>query len=59
MRLNISKRIEELENYIDENFGNYRMNILQKGIFQLKSYYFIILIITMSQKKQIYLNSDD
>ena len=59
MRLNISKRIEELENYFDENFGNYRMNILQKGIFQLKSYYFIILIITMSQKKQIYLNSDD
>ena len=36
MRLNISKRIEELENYFDENFGNYRMNILQKGIFQLK-----------------------
>ena len=59
MRLNISKRIEELENYFDENFSNYRMNILQKGIFQLKSYYFIILIITMSQKKQIYLNSDD
>ena len=59
MRLNISKRIEKLENYFDENFGNYRMNILQKGIFQLKSYYFIILIITMSQKKQIYLNSDD
>ena len=59
MRLNISKRIEELENYFDENFCNYRMNILQKGIFQLKSYYFIILIITMSQKKQIYLNSDD
>ena len=59
MRLNISKRIEELENYFDENFGNYRMNILQKGIFQLKSYYFIILIITMSQKKQIYLNYDD
>ena len=59
MRLNISKRIEELENYFDENFGNYRMNILQKGIFQLKSYYFIILIITMSHKKQIYLNSDD
>ena len=59
MRLNISKRIEELENYFDENFGNYRMNILKKGIFQLKSYYFIILIITMSQKKQIYLNSDD
>ena len=50
---------EILENYFDENFGNYRMNILQKGIFQLKSYYFIILIITMSQKKQIYLNSDD
>ena len=59
MRLNISKRIEELENYFDENFGNYRMNILQKGIFQLKSYYFIILIITMSLKIQIYLNSED
>ena len=40
MRLNISKRIEELENYFDENFGNYRMNILQKGIFQLKKLLF-------------------
>ena len=40
MRLNISKRIEELENYFDENFGNYRMNILQKGIFKLKKLLF-------------------
>ena len=36
MRLDISKRIEELEDYFDENFGNIRMNILEKGIFQLK-----------------------
>jgi len=36
MRLEISKRIEELEDYFDENFGNIRMNILEKGIFQLK-----------------------
>ena len=36
MRLDISKRIEELEDYFDENFSNIRMNILEKGIFQLK-----------------------
>ena len=36
MRTSISARIEELENYFDENFGNIRMNILQKGIFILK-----------------------
>ena len=40
MRLNISKRIEELEDYFDENFGNIRMNILEKGIFQLKKLLF-------------------
>ena len=40
MRSDISKRIEELENYFDENFGNIRMNILQKGIFQLKKLLF-------------------
>ena len=40
MRLNISKRIEELEIYFDENFGNYRINILQKSIFQLKKLLF-------------------
>lgn len=36
MRTDISKRIGELEEYFDENFGNVRMNILEKGIFQLK-----------------------
>jgi hypothetical protein len=40
MRLDISKRIEELEDYFDENFGNIRMNILEKGIFQLKKLLF-------------------
>ena len=40
MRLEISKRIEELEDYFDENFGNIRMNILEKGIFQLKKLLF-------------------
>ena len=40
MRLDISKRVDELENYFDENFCNYRMNILQKGIFQLKKLLF-------------------
>ena len=40
MRLSISTRIEELENYFDENFGNIRMNILQKGIFILKKLLF-------------------
>ena len=36
MRTSISTRIEQLEDYFDENFGNIRMNILQKGIFILK-----------------------
>ena len=40
MRIDISKRIEELENYFDDNFGNPRMVILQKGIFQLKKLLF-------------------
>ena len=40
MRVDISKRIEELEDYFDENFGNVRMNILEKGIFQLKKLLF-------------------
>jgi len=40
MRIDISKRIEELEDYFDENFGNVRMNILEKGIFQLKKLLF-------------------
>ena len=40
MRLDISKRIEELEDYFNENFGNIRMNILEKGIFQLKKLLF-------------------
>ena len=40
MRLDISKRIEELEDYFDENFGDIRMNILEKGIFQLKKLLF-------------------
>ena len=40
MRLDISKRIEELEDYFDENFGNIQMNILEKGIFQLKKLLF-------------------
>ena len=40
MRIDISKRIEELEDYFDENFGNIRMNILEKGIFQLKKLLF-------------------
>ena len=40
MRLDISKRIEELEDYFDENFGNIRMNILEKGIFLLKNLLF-------------------
>ena len=40
MRLDISKRIEELEDYFDENFGNIRMNILEKGKFQLKKLLF-------------------
>ena len=40
MRLDISNRIEELEDYFDENFGNIRMNILEKGIFQLKKLLF-------------------
>ena len=40
MRQDISKRIEELEDYFDENFGNIRMNILEKGIFQLKKLLF-------------------
>ena len=40
MRTDISKRIEELEDYFDENFGNIRMNILEKGIFQLKKLLF-------------------
>ena len=40
MRNGISQRIEELEDYFDENFGNIRMNILQKGIFQLKKLLF-------------------
>ena len=40
MRLDISKRIEELEDYFDENFGNIRMNKLEKGIFQLKKLLF-------------------
>ena len=40
LRIDISKRIEELEDYFDENFGNVRMNILEKGIFQLKKLLF-------------------
>ena len=40
MRTGISQRIEELEDYFDENFGNIRMNILQKGIFKLKKLLF-------------------
>ena len=40
MRTGINQRIEELEDYMDENFGNIRMNILQKGIFQLKKLLF-------------------
>ena len=40
LRLDIAKRIEELEDYFDENFGNIRMNILEKGIFQLKKLLF-------------------
>ena len=40
MRIDISKRIEELEDYFDENFGNVRMNILEKGSFQLKKLLF-------------------
>ncbi len=40
MRLDISKRIEELEKYFDENFGNIKIHILGKCIFKLKKLLF-------------------
>ena len=40
MRLDISKRIEELEKYFDENFGNTKIHILGKCIFKLKKLLF-------------------
>ena len=36
LRKDISERIEELENYLDDNFGVQRMLILEKGVFKLK-----------------------
>ena len=57
MRVDISKRIEELEDYFDENFGNVRMNILEKVFSNLKNYYFTIQIKIMTKKKLIYQNS--
>ena len=40
MRKDISNRIEELENYFDDNLGNPRILILEKGIFNLKKLLF-------------------
>jgi hypothetical protein len=40
MRKDISNRIEELENYFDDNLGNPRILILEKGIFDLKKLLF-------------------
>jgi hypothetical protein len=40
MRKDISNRIEELENYFDDNLNNQRMLILEKGIIELKKVLF-------------------
>ena len=40
LRTDISERIEEIEDYLDQNFGNQRMLILSKAVFQLKKLLF-------------------
>ena len=40
LKKNISLRIEELENYFDDNLNNQRMLILEKGIIELKKVLF-------------------
>ena len=40
LKKNISLRIEELENYFDDNLNNQRMLILEKGIIELKKILF-------------------
>lgn len=40
LKSDISQRVEELENYFDDNFGNPRMLCLEKGIFNLKKLLF-------------------
>jgi hypothetical protein len=40
LKKSISNRIEELENYFDDNLNNQRMLILEKGIIELKKILF-------------------